>query len=214
MEKLVALSASTVMIVAAVIANVDSITVGVDSERNFIGEKIFVALIAKQVLVVKATGANIGAVVNNGHLPFVEIFFAVLAEAVVLVQAVVANMNAFAVPIDNLPSLGAKILALLAEIFFIRVAVVAEKPVGKFPAAGNAQPVSPDFEDLEVIGTVLTNRNLGVEFQMRPITITAKAVAARDLNSLFVAAIFFGLPEIGYALKLGNFALNQIAIKF
>ena len=38
------LSAPTVVFVAAVITNVDAIAVGVDSERNFIGEEIFVAL--------------------------------------------------------------------------------------------------------------------------------------------------------------------------
>ena len=49
---------------------------------------------------------------------------------------------------------------------------------------------------------------------MKPVDITAKAVAANDLNAMFVVAIFFGLPKIGNLLKLGEFALNQIAIKF
>ena len=214
MEKLVALRAPTVIFVTAVIANVDSIAVSVDSERNFIGEKIFVALIAKQVFIVEAAGADVRAVVNNGHLPFVKVLFAVLAKAIVLVQAVVADLNALAVTIDNLPRLGAKVLALLAEFFFIKVAVVADKSVGKFTGAGNAKPVSPYPENLAVMSAVLTDRNFGVEFRMRPIDITAKAVDARDLNSVFVAAVFFGLPEIGNAFKLGEFALNQISIKF
>ena len=214
MEKLFALSAPTVVFVAAVVANVDAIAVGVDSEGNFIGEEIFIALVAQQVLVVKTAGTNIGAVVNNGHLAFVEVIFAVLAKAIVLVQAVVADLNALAVTIDNLPRLGAKVLALLAEFFFIRVAVVADEPVGKFAGTRNAQPVSPDLENLEVMSVVLANGNFGVEFGMNPVDITAEAVAAHDLNTVFVAAVFFGLPEIGNAFKLGEFALNQISIKF
>lgn len=202
------------MFVAAVIANIDVISMSVDSKGNFIGEEIFVALVAKQIFLVKAMRTNIGAVVDKGHLVSIKIFLAMFAEAIVLVQTVVADLNALAVAINNFPSLGAKVLALLAKFFFIRVAIVADEPVRKFPAAGNAQPVSPDIENLEVVGTVLANGNLGVEFGMKPIDITAKAFAAHDLNSVFVAAIFFGLPEIGNAFKLGEFALNQIAIKF
>ena len=214
MAKSFAFGALRVVVIAARIANIDVIAIRINSERNFIGEEIFVALVAKQVLIVKAMRANIGAVMNHSHLAFVEIFFAMFAQAVVLVQAVVANMNAFAVAVDNLPSFGAKILALLAEFFFIRIAVVAEKPVGNFLATRNAKPISSNLENLEVIGMVLTNGNFGVEFGMKPVDVTAKAVAAHDLDSVFVAAVFFGLPEIGNAFKLGNFALNQIAIKF
>lgn len=122
-----ALGALRVVVVAAIVANKNVIVVGVDSEGNVIGGEIFIALRAKQVFVVKATGANVGAVVNNGHLPFIEVFFAMFAKAIVLVQAVVADVNALAVPINNFPSFGAKILALLAE-FGLVVAVVAEKP--------------------------------------------------------------------------------------
>ena len=214
MEKLVALRAPTVIFVTAVIANVDSIAVSVDSERNFIGEEIFITLVAKQILLVKAMRANIGTVVDKGHLVSIKIFLTMLAKAIVFVQAVVANVNAFAVPIDNLPSFGAKILALLAEFFFIRIAVVAAKSVGNFLATRNAKPISSNLENLEVIGMVLTNGNFGVEVGMKPVDVTAKAVAAHDLDSVFVAAVFFGLPEIGNAFKLGDFALNQIAIKF
>ena len=61
MEKLVALRAPTVIFIAAVIANVDSISMGVDSEGNFIGKEIFVALVAKQVFVVKTVFADVNA---------------------------------------------------------------------------------------------------------------------------------------------------------
>ena len=214
MEELFALRTLSVVLIAAVITNINVIAVLVDSKGNFISKEILIAPIAEQVFIGKATGTNIGAVVNNGHLAFVEVLFAVLAKAIVLVQAVVADLNALAVTIDNLPRLGAKVLALLAEFFFIRVAVVADEPVGKFAGTRNAQPVSPDLENLEVMSVVLANGNFGVEFGMKPVDVTAKAVAAHDLDSVFVAAVFFGLPEIGNAFKLGEFALNQIAIKF
>lgn len=59
----------------------------------------------------------------------------------------------------------------------------------------------------------MADRNFGVEVRMRPVRIAAKAVPARDTNVVFVAAIFFGLPKIGDAFKLGKFALNKVAIK-
>ena len=190
------------MFIAAVVTNIDAITVGVDSKGNVVGGEVFVAFRAKQVFIVKATGTNVGAVVNNGHLPFVVIFFAMFAEAIVLVQAMVADVNAFAVPIDNFPCFGAKILALLAE-FGLVVAVVAEKFGRKFAGAGNANPISADLEDLEVIGMILPNRNLSVEVRVNPIRVAAKTTAASDTNVMLVAAIFFSLLEIGYVLKLG-----------
>ena len=201
------------MVVAAIVANKDIIAVLVDSEGNVVGRKVFVALVTKQVFVVKATGANVGAVVNNGHLPFIEVFFAMLAKAIVLVQAVFADVNALAVAINNLPRFRTKVLALLTE-FGSFVAVVAEKFGRKFAGTGNANTIGADLEDLEVVGMVLANGNFSVEVRMNPVRISAKAVPASDMNVMFVAAIFFGLPEIGNAFKLGNFALNQIAIKF
>ena len=210
MEKLVALSAPTVMIVAAVIANVDAIAVGVDSEGNFIGEEIFVALVAQQVLLVKAMRANIGAVMNHSHLAFIEVLFAMLAKAVVFVQAMFTDVNAFAMTVNDFPR--AKILALLAEFGFV-VAVVAEQFGRKFASTGNAKPIGADLEDLEIVGMVLADRNLGVEVGVNPITISAEAVTASDTNVVFVAAVFFGFPEIGDAFKFGKFALNKVAIK-
>ena len=197
-----ALGALCVVVIAARVANIDIIAICVDSEGNVIDREIFIALRAKQIFVVKATGTNVGAVVNNGHFAFVEVLLAMLAKAIVLVEAVVADVDAFAVAIDNLPSFGAKILALLTE-FGLVVAVVAEKFGRKFADAGNANSIGADLEDLEVVGMV------GV----RPVRIAAEAVPARDTNVMLVAAVFFGLPEIGNALKRGEFALNQIAIE-
>ena len=48
---------------------------------------------------------------------------------------------------------------------------------------------------------------------MRPIRIAAKTTAASDINVALVPAIFFSLPEIRNAFKLGKFTLNQVAIK-
>jgi len=52
-----------------------------------------VALVAKQVFIVKATGTNIGTVVNNSHLAFVVVFFAMLTKAIIFVQSVVEKYN-------------------------------------------------------------------------------------------------------------------------
>ena len=213
-EELFALGAPSVVLIAAEIANINVITIFVDSERNFISKEIFIALIAEQVFIGKATGANIGAVMNHSHLAFVVVFFAMFAKTVVFVKAMVADLNAFTVAVENFPSFRRIIFAFLTEFAIIVVAVVAKKFVRKFAGARNAKSVSPNIENLEVVGTVLPNGNFGVEFGMKPVDITAKAVAAPDLDSVFVTAIFFGLPEIGNLFQLGNFTLNKVAIKF
>ena len=107
--------AKNVEIIAARIANVNIIAVFVDSKRNFIGEKIFVALCAEQVFVNKATRANKGAVVNHSHLAFVVIFVAMFTEAIMLVQTAFADVNTLTVPVDDIPSFGAIVFAFLAD---------------------------------------------------------------------------------------------------
>ena len=149
---------------------------------------------------------------NNSHLAFIEVLFAMLAKAVVFVQAMFTDVNAFAMTVNDFPSFGAKILALLAEFGFV-VAVVAEQFGRKFASTGNAKPIGADLEDLEIVGMVLADRNLGVEVGVNPITISAEAVPASDTNVVFVAAVFFGFPEIWDAFKFGKFALNKVAIK-
>ena len=213
MEKLLTLSAPTVVFVAAVVANVDAIAVGVDSQGNFISEEIFVALCAKQIFLLKATRANVGAVVNKSHLASVVIFLTMLAEAEIFVQAVVADLNTLAVAINDFPCFRAIVLALLTEFATVMLAILAEKFRRNFAGAGNAQPVGAYIENLEVVLMVVANGNFGVEVWVRPVRITAKAVTASDVNAMFVTAIFFRLPEIGHAFELSKFALNQIAIK-
>ena len=84
-EEAFAFNALGVVIIAAIVANKNVIVICVYSERNVIGRKILVALRAKQIFVVKATRANVGAVVNDSHLSFVEVLLAMLAKAVVFV---------------------------------------------------------------------------------------------------------------------------------
>ena len=212
-EEFFAFDTLRVVIIAARIANVDVVAVRINSKRNFIGEEIFVALIAQQVLVGKTAGTNIGAVVNQGHLTFVVVFLAMFAEAIILVQAMVADLDTFAVTINDFPSLGAVVFTLLTQFAAIVIAIVTEKFVRKFASAGNAKSVSPDIENLVVMLMVSANGNFSVEVWMNPITITAKAITAGDMNTMFITAIFFSLPEIRNTFKLGEFALNQIAIK-
>ena len=179
-----------------------------------LGREIFVALCAKQIFVSKATRTDIRAVMDHSHLTFVVVFLAVLAETIIFVQAMVADLNTLSVTIDNVPSLGAIVLTFLTEFATVVIAFVTEKFGRKFASARNAQFVCSDIENLEVVLMVLANQNFGVEVGVNPITITAKAVTAGDMNTMFIAAIFFGLPEIGNLLQFGEFALNQIAIKF
>ena len=123
-------------------------------------------------------------------------------------------MNAFTVAVEDFPSFRRIIFAFLTEFAIIVVAVLAKKFVRKFAGAGNAKSVSPNLENLEVVLMVSANGNFGVEVGVRPVCVSTKTVTARDMNGMFIATIFFGLPEVRNALKFGNFTLNQIAIKF
>ena len=205
--------AKGVVIIAAVITNINIIAILVDSKRNFVGKEVFVAVVAKQVIVRKTTGANIGTVMDHSHLAFILVFLAVLTEAVIFVQTAFADVNMLAVAIDNFPCFGAIIFAIMAELATIVIAILTEKFRRNFVGAGNAQPVGADIENFKVMGVVLANGNFCVEVWMNPVTITSKAVTARDMNGMFIPTIFFSLPEIGHAFKLGKFTLNQIAIK-
>ncbi len=116
-----------VEIIAARIANIDIVAVLVDGKRNFVGKEVFVALIAEQVFIRKATGANIGAVMYHSHLAFVMVFFAMFAKTVVFVKAMVADLNAFTVAVENLPSFRSIIFALLAQFAVIVFTVLAKE---------------------------------------------------------------------------------------
>ena len=213
MEELFALGAPSVVLIAAVIANIDVVAVGVDSERNFIGEEIFVALCAKQIFVSKATRTDIGTVVDKSHPVSVVIFLTMLAEAVIFVETTFADVNALAVAINDFPSFGAVVFTFLAELATVVVAIVTEKFGRNFISAGNAKSVGTYIENLVVLLMVSANRNFSVEVGMRPVRITAKTIAASNMDAMFITSIFFSLPEIRNTFKLGEFALNQIAIK-
>lgn len=96
----------------------------------------------------------------------------------------------------------------MAKFAVVMVAVVAKKLRIKFAGTGNAKSIGADLEDPEVVGVVLSNGNFSVEVGMRPVGITTKTVTARNVNAMFVIAIFFGHPEVRNALKLGKFTLN------
>ena len=213
-EELFTFGAPTVIFIAAIIADVDAIAVGVDSERNFVSEEIFVALVAQQIFISKATGANIRAVMDHSHLAFVEILLAVFTKAIIFVQTTFADVNALAVPIDNVPCFRAIILTLVTEFATVVIAIVTEKPVRKFAGAGNTKSVGADIENLVVVLMVSANGNFCVKIGVAPVAISAKTTAASNMDSMFVIAIFFRFPEIGNLLQLGEFTLNQIAIKF
>ena len=213
-EELFALGALRVVFIAARIANVDVVAVLVDSEGNFVSKEILVALCAQQVFISKTTGANIRAVVYHGHLALVVILLAMLAEAVIFIETAFADVNAFTVAIDNVPRLRAIVLALLTELATIVVTIIAKKLRRNFVGAGNAKSICADLEYLEVVSVVLPDRNFGIEVRVNPIAITTKTTTASDVNVVFVAAVFFSLPEVRNAFQSGNLTLNKVAVKF
>ena len=123
-------------------------------------------------------------------------------------------MNTFTVAIDSVESFAAIFFAMLTKFAFIRIAIGAVKSFGNFVGARNAKSVGTDIKGLEVVSVVSANGNFCVEVRMVPISITAEAVALANVNVVLVAAIFFSEPEIGNVFEFGQFALNQIAIKF
>ena len=141
-------------------------------------------------------------------MAFVVVFLAMLAEAVIFVETTFAHVDTLAVAINDFPCFGTIIFTFLAELATIVIAILTEKFRRNFVGAGNAQPVGADIENLEVVLMVLTNGNFGVEVGVAPVAISAKTTAASDVNAMFISAIFFSLPEVGNALKLGNFTLN------
>ena len=208
MEELFALGALRVVIIAARIANVDIVAVAIDSKGNCIGEEIFVAFSAEQVFLVKTTGANVRAVVYNGHLVLVVILMAMFTEAIIFFKTAFADVNALAMAIDNVPRLRAIIFTFLTKLATIVIAVLTKKFGGQFARAGYAKSISPNIENFKVMGVVLPDRNFGIKVRVNPIAITAKTTTASDVNVMFVAAIFFRFPEIGNAFEGGKFALN------
>ena len=142
------------------------------------------------------------------------VFLAVHTETIVFVETTFADMNTLAVAIENFPSFGTIVLAFLAELATIVIAIIAKKLRRKFVGTRNAKSICADLEYLEVVSVVLPDRNFGVKVRVNPIAITAKTITTSDVNTMFVATVFFGLPEVRNALKFGKFTLNQIAIKF
>ena len=96
----------------------------------------------------------------------------------------------------------------MAELATVMLAILTEKFKRNFARAGNAKPMCSNIENFKVMGVVLPDRNLVIEVGMRPVRITTKATATRDMNVKFIAAIFFRLPQVRNAFKLGNFTLN------
>ena len=123
MEELFTFGATSVVIIAAVIANIDALAIAIDSKRNFIGEEIFVALCAEQVIIFQAVMANMRGVAGSRNLFARKIFVAMFTQAVMLVQTAFADMNALTVPVDDIPSFGAIVLAFLTELATVVIAI-------------------------------------------------------------------------------------------
>ena len=126
-----------------------------------------------------------------------------LAEAIMFVETSFANVNALTVAIDNVPSFGAIIFALLTELVTVMIAVITHKFGRNFARARNAKSVCSNIENFKVMGVVLPDRNFGVEVGMRPVRITTKATATSDMDVKFVAAIFFRLPQVRNVFEFG-----------
>ena len=157
-NEIAALGASAEMFFAAVAADKNVVAIGVNGRFNFVSVKIFVANVAKHEVIFDTKGTNVRAVAGLDDLLDGAILFAVFAKAVMIVEAMLADANSFAVTVDDFPRFGTRFVAVLAELVFVGVATVAIKPAGNFVAATNAQPVSPDIEDFEVVEMIFANR--------------------------------------------------------
>ena len=134
---------------------------------------------------------------DHSHLAFIMVFLAVLTEAVIFVQTAFADVNMLAVAIDNFPCFGAIIFAIMAELATIVIAILTEKFRRNFVGTRNAKTICSNIENFKVMGVVLANGNFSVEVRVRPVCVSTKTVTARDMNGMFVTAIFFRLPQIG-----------------
>ena len=195
-------------------ADVSHIAVRVCRLDNFVSGKIFFANVAKHEVVFETTGTSERAVARFDNLVAGVILFAMFAKTIMIVAAVLANLNAFAVAVDDFPRFGIILVAVLAVLIFVRIARIAVQPAGNFVATANAQAVSADIKDFEIVEMVFANGDFSVEVGMRPVGIAAETFAAGNVNVAFVATIFFGEPEIGGVFKFGQFALNEVAVKF
>ena len=126
-----------------------------------------------------------------------------LAEAIMFVETTFADVNALTVAINDFPSFGAKIFAILTELVTVMLAVITHKFGRNFAGAGNAKTICSNIEKFKVMGVVLADRNLGIEVRMRPVRITTKATATSDMNVKFIAAIFFRLPQVRNVFEFG-----------
>ena len=199
---------------ATSLAKEKCIAVSIYDLREFAAKEIFIAFIAHGIIFVDTLRANTGTITGNSkRLPWI-IFVAVFAKTIVFVQTAFTNANNFAAMIENFPRFRSIIFALLTKFAVIVIAIVAEESVGNFVTAGNTQAVSSDSKNFEVMNVVVANGNLSVKVGVRPVGITSKTVTAGDVNAVFISTVFFSLPEVGNAFKFGEFALNQIAIKF
>ena len=212
-NEIAAVGAGDEMFFAAVAADKNVVAVGVNGRFNFVGVKIFVAKVAKHEVIFDAMGTNVRAVAGLENLCNGAILFAVFAKAVMIVEAVLADVNSFAVAVDDFPRFGTRFVAVLAKLVSVGDTAVAVQSAGNFVAATNAQPVSPDLEDFEVVEMIFANRDFRVEFGVWPVGIAAEAVAGVNVNVAFVAAVLFGEPKIGSVFEFGKFALNEVAIK-
>ena len=158
MNEFATIGAGDEMFFAAVAADKNVVAIGVKRRFNFVGVEIFVAKVAKQVIAFKAMLADEVAVAGLDDLLDGAILFAMFAKAVMIVEAVLADVNALAVTVDDFLRFGTGVVAVLTVFVFFRVATVAIKPAGNFVAATNAQPVSPDIEDFEVVEMIFANR--------------------------------------------------------
>ena len=131
-----------------------------------------------------------------------------LAEAEIFVETTFADVDTLAVAINDFPSFGTIIFAIMAELATIVIAILTEKFRRKFVGAGNAKTVGAYIENLIVVLMVSTNGNFSVEVGVTPVRITAKTIAASNMDAMFIATIFFGLPEVRNTFKFRKFALN------
>ena len=120
MNDFAAVGASTEAFFAAVAADKNVVSVGINGRFNFVGVEIFVAKVAKHEVIFDAMGTNVRAVADLENLCDGAILFAMFAKAVMRVEAVLADVNSLAVTVDDFPTFRSKVRRTLDKTRFRR----------------------------------------------------------------------------------------------
>jgi len=210
---LAAMPAPFVIIVAAVIADHNLVTVLVVSVLHVTLVMKFAALGAFAAIFFEAVRADVGTV-DARHVTARIVFVAMATKLIAVFKASVANVDAVAVFVDDVSCTVATTTTFVANFAISGIAVFAVKVFGNFFAAANAKTVDAHGKSFEVVKVTVVNGNRRSKVGERPILVTAVAVAGVDVNATAVVEVSIAVPNVGNSFKQGYFTLNDVEVKF